>query len=100
MAKSSERHPGYSFTDSSGETVRVPAATITPAARYVHEAMSREQASDIAIAFGVCTESEIPIRIRPVAAADGAIGWVAEVPLEWIAGLEDVSAFLEGKRWV
>lgn len=96
----SERIEGYSYTAPDGETIRVPAGKVTEAAGYQPRPMSREEATDVAIAFGVATESRIPIKIRPVAAPDGKIGWSAEVPLEFLAGLEDVAAYREGKRWV
>lgn len=89
-----ERVPGYSFTDATGEIISVPAGQVTEASRYEHEAMTREQAHDIVIAFGVCTESAVPIRIRPAGE-----GFEAIVPLEFLREYDDVAAFLEGRRW-
>jgi hypothetical protein len=90
-----ENHPGYSFTDPSGREVHVPPAKVTDAATYVHEPMTREQASDVLIAFGLVTNGDIPIRCK----ANGA-GFDAVVPLEFIRELPMVRAYLEGKRWI
>jgi hypothetical protein len=84
-----ERHPGYSFVDTDGSTVTVPASTSTPAAEYRHEPMTRAQASDVLIAFGLATGCACPIRCKP----NGA-GFDAMVPLEFIARLEGVKRLL------
>jgi hypothetical protein len=88
-----EHHPGYSFTAPDGTEVRVPSARITPAAAYHNEPMTRAEAGDILIAFGLASDCTLPIRCRP----NGA-GFDAVIPLEFVAGLDGVRRVLDERN--
>jgi hypothetical protein len=64
------------------------------------EPMTRDQAVDVQIAFGIVTKGGCPLEIRPAVVEGGALGFDAVVPLEFIRDLPMVKAYLEGKRWI
>jgi len=76
-----ERHEGYAFDRPDGSRCEVPAETIRPKReRYSNVPMTRDEAYDVAIMFGL--ETGMSIALKPCGQ-----GYNAVIPVEYLRGL-------------